>query len=117
EARTDHHVVTLHAGIEDAATVPINITRVVKAGGEAGHDANVAVHVLIELSGEAVHAHAFAREVDARAVESRAATSVEMVGVVERALMRIADVELIKRVVFILRESARCANHSDQEQE
>jgi len=117
ETRPDHQIVTLHARIEDAATVQIGITRLIKASREAGHDADVAVDVLIELSGEAVVAHALVGEIDRRAVESCAALSVKVIGVVERALMRIAYVELIERVVSILRKRARCANGSDQEQE
>src|SRR5262249_32945921 len=80
---------------------------------------DVAMHVLIELSGEAVVARAFVRKVDAITVEGGIAALIEMVGVVVGPHVRVANIELIVGIVFVaaLGKSGRSTNQCGQEQE
>ena len=61
----DHQIVALHFGVEDSARVGVKITGVIERAGEAGHDADIAVNILIKLSCEAIDISAFRHEINA----------------------------------------------------
>ena len=119
ESRTNHQVISLHTGIEGAATSQIRVADVIECAGEAGHDADVAVHVLVELSRETVVARALIRKIDAITVKGCSATTIKMIRVVIGAHVRVADIKFIERIVFIaaLCECSRNTEQSNQEQE
>src|ERR1700682_119736 len=95
----------------------VKVTRIVVGTAKAGHDSDFTSHVLVEFSFEPVVVNLLGSQVDGGAINLRSTILVERVGVVIRALVRIADIELVVRVVFVLRKRCGRTNQGNQEQE
>ena len=109
--------ITLHVGMKGLTGILVEETRTVVGTAKAGHDSDIPGNVLVEFSFEPVKVHFLGSQVDGDAINLRPGVLVERVGVVIRALVCIADLELVKRVVLVLCQRCRRTNQSNQEQE
>ena len=113
--RSRHQVVALHPRVERSARSRVEVAGSVVGARKAGHDSDVARHVLIELGVEPVVVNFLGDKVNGPAIKSRAAVLIEPIGVVIRSLVSISDIEFIEGIIVATVLSKRCwrENQSD----